>query len=71
MTPDKPETGYGYIQINQAVANAGAITVRRFVEKPDGITAQAYLNEGGYYWNAGMFVLPRENPANLRMEAIS
>lgn len=57
VTPDKPETGYGYIQITQAVANAGGITVRRFVEKPDGITAQAYLNEGGYYWNAGMFVL--------------
>ncbi len=57
VTPDKPETGYGYIQINQAVPNTGAITVRRFVEKPDCITAQAYLNEGGYYWNAGIFVL--------------
>lgn len=29
----------------------------RFVEKPDATTAQTYLNEGGYYWNAGMFVL--------------
>ena len=57
VTPDKPETGYGYIQINQAEANAGARTVRRFVEKPDASTAEAYLNEGGYYWNAGMFVL--------------
>jgi len=57
VTPDKPETGYGYIQINHAEANAGARTVRRFVEKPDASTAQAYLNEGGYYWNAGMFVL--------------
>jgi mannose-1-phosphate guanylyltransferase / mannose-6-phosphate isomerase len=57
VTPDKPETGYGYIQINQAEANAGVNNVRRFVEKPDAATAQTYLNEGGYYWNAGMFVL--------------
>ena len=57
VTPDKPETGYGYIQLNQAEMNAGINTVRRFVEKPDAATAQTYLNEGGYYWNAGMFVL--------------
>lgn len=57
VKPDKPETGYGYIQINQAEANAGLHAVRRFVEKPDANTAQNYLNEGGYYWNAGMFVL--------------
>jgi mannose-1-phosphate guanylyltransferase/mannose-6-phosphate isomerase len=57
VTPDKPETGYGYIQINQAEPNTGVSTVRRFVEKPDANTAQTYLNEGGYYWNAGMFVL--------------
>ena len=57
VTADKPETGYGYIQVNQAETNAGLHAVRRFVEKPDASTAQAYLNEGGYYWNAGMFVL--------------
>jgi mannose-1-phosphate guanylyltransferase/mannose-6-phosphate isomerase len=57
VTPDKPETGYGYIQINKAETNAGVNTVRRFIEKPDAATAQTYLNEGGYYWNAGMFVL--------------
>lgn len=57
VTPDKPETGYGYIQINQTEANTSAYTVRRFVEKPDANTAQTYLNEGSYYWNAGMFVL--------------
>ncbi len=33
------------------------MTVQRFVEKPNIETAQKYLNEGGYYWNAGMFVL--------------
>lgn len=57
VTADKPETGYGYIQVNQAEANCVLHAVRRFVEKPDASTAQAYLNEGGYYWNAGMFVL--------------
>lgn len=57
VTPDRPETGYGYIQISHAEANAQVHAVRRFVEKPDVTTAEAYLNEGGYYWNAGMFVL--------------
>ena len=33
------------------------MSVQRFVEKPDASTAQKYLDEGGYYWNAGMFVL--------------
>lgn len=56
IPPDRAETGYGYIQ---AVVSAGqeAMVVKRFVEKPDVITAQAYLDEGGYYWNSGMFVL--------------
>ena len=59
VTPDKPETGYGYIQVDQPLqAKVEAIqSVQRFVEKPDAATAQTYLNEGGYYWNAGMFVL--------------
>jgi len=59
VTPDKPETGYGYIQVAKSLqGKAEAIKlVQRFVEKPDVNTAQTYLNEGGYYWNAGMFVL--------------
>ena len=57
VTPDKPETGYGYIQISKSEADAAVRIVRRFVEKPDANTAQTYLSEGGYYWNAGMFVL--------------
>ena len=56
ITPDRPETGYGYIQAS-AGTNEAAMSVQRFVEKPDASTAQQYLNEGGYYWNAGMFVL--------------
>jgi len=56
ITPDRPETGYGYIQA-QVLNTDGAMAVQRFVEKPNAATAQQYLNEGGYYWNAGMFVL--------------
>jgi mannose-1-phosphate guanylyltransferase / mannose-6-phosphate isomerase len=55
IKPDRPETGYGYIKT--LPASASCFTVERFVEKPDAATAQSYLNEGGYYWNAGMFVL--------------
>lgn len=57
VTPDSPETGYGYIQIDPATAGKAAQTVKRFVEKPNEATAKAYLEEGRYYWNAGMFVL--------------
>ncbi|HBN90071.1 MAG TPA: mannose-1-phosphate guanylyltransferase/mannose-6-phosphate isomerase [Rheinheimera sp.] len=55
ITPDRPETGYGYIKV--ASSDEAVATVERFVEKPDLVTAQAYLDEGGYYWNAGLFVL--------------
>ncbi len=60
VTPDKPETGYGYIrteQISSALKLADVFNVAAFVEKPNQATAEAYLKEGGYYWNAGMFVL--------------
>lgn len=56
ITPNSPETGYGYIQ-STAEAQEPAMFVQRFVEKPNAATAQQYLAEGGYYWNAGMFVL--------------
>jgi mannose-1-phosphate guanylyltransferase/mannose-6-phosphate isomerase len=65
VTPDKPETGYGYIQVD-SLADHGeehsesAIQcqeVLRFVEKPNLETAQQYVTEGHYFWNAGMFVL--------------
>jgi mannose-1-phosphate guanylyltransferase/mannose-6-phosphate isomerase len=54
ITPDRPETGYGYIR---SVPETGAARVAQFVEKPDLETAQRYLAEGGYTWNSGMFVL--------------
>ena len=54
ITPDRPETGYGYIR---AEGSGGALKVAQFVEKPDLGTAERYLAAGGYFWNAGMFVL--------------
>jgi mannose-1-phosphate guanylyltransferase/mannose-6-phosphate isomerase len=59
VTPDFPETGYGYIQVEKSSADVqvAAKIVKRFVEKPNEATAKSYLEEGGYYWNAGMFVL--------------
>lgn len=56
ITPDRPETGYGYIQ-TRAQDGAEVMSVQRFIEKPNAEIAQQYLKEGGYYWNAGMFVL--------------
>ncbi len=55
ITPTRPETGYGYIQ-GGAEVSSGVWEVKRFVEKPDVATAKKYLEEGGYFWNAGMFV---------------
>jgi mannose-1-phosphate guanylyltransferase/mannose-6-phosphate isomerase len=62
IQPDRPETGYGYIHAphkgeESSDAAIQSMTVQAFVEKPNSETAQRYLAEGGYYWNAGMFVL--------------
>jgi mannose-1-phosphate guanylyltransferase / mannose-6-phosphate isomerase len=57
VVPDRPETGYGYIKTQAESAATSIFTVARFIEKPDASTAQHYLAEGGYYWNAGIFVL--------------
>ncbi|HET9623180.1 MAG TPA: sugar phosphate nucleotidyltransferase, partial [Kofleriaceae bacterium] len=60
ITPTRAETGFGYLEIAAPIAAAapGAVTaVRRFVEKPDAATAEAYVASGRYLWNAGMFCL--------------
>ncbi len=54
ITPTGPETGYGYIRAEPA---ADGLAVGAFVEKPDAARARRYLEEGGYYWNSGVFVL--------------
>jgi mannose-1-phosphate guanylyltransferase/mannose-6-phosphate isomerase len=57
ITPTAPETGYGYIKRNAKQGSQGEYAVERFVEKPDAQTAQAYLADGNYLWNSGMFVM--------------
>lgn len=58
ITPTHAETGYGYIRAGAPVAGApGCVAVDRFVEKPDRARAEAWLAEGGYAWNSGIFVL--------------
>jgi mannose-1-phosphate guanylyltransferase/mannose-6-phosphate isomerase len=55
--PDAPETGFGYIQSEaEQSPDNGIFKVLRFVEKPDIATARAYLAEGNYSWNSGMFL---------------
>ena len=57
ITPDAPETGYGYIRQAEALDGLeGSFRVARFVEKPDRITAERYLANGAYVWNSGMFL---------------
>lgn len=56
IRPTAPETGFGYIQRGGAIANHRGYDVARFVEKPDATTAAGYLADGGYDWNAGIFM---------------
>lgn len=56
VTPDQPQTAYGYIVCGEARAD-GARAVKRFVEKPDVATAQQLILDGQARWNAGIFLL--------------
>jgi mannose-1-phosphate guanylyltransferase/mannose-6-phosphate isomerase len=62
IKPLYPETGYGYIKIRQGAKGEGRgaegksyFEVQSFTEKPDMKTAERYFEQGGYYWNSGMF----------------
>lgn len=57
ITPHRPETGYGYILGEHSESSIEAWNVQQFIEKPDATRAQAYLEAGHYFWNAGIFVL--------------
>ena len=54
VTPDRPETGYGYLQL--AGRPEGVTTVTKFTEKPEVETARTMLEAGHYLWNAGLFM---------------
>ena len=56
ITPNYPETGYGYIKFDAQKKDGEAFKVERFVEKPNLEKAKEYLADGSYLWNSGMFV---------------
>jgi mannose-1-phosphate guanylyltransferase len=59
MKPNRPETGYGYIEANlsaQSLRNKEVFRVDSFREKPDLKTAQGYVKKSNYFWNAGIFI---------------
>ncbi len=55
ITPRGPETGYGYIEGGESICEDG-LKIKRFVEKPNALTAEQYLSSGNFFWNSGMFV---------------
>ena len=56
IQPARPETGYGYLELETASSDGEAVKLQRFVEKPDRDTAQTMLDAGNYLWNAGIFL---------------
>lgn len=59
MKPNRPETGYGYIEANlsaNSLRNKEVFRVDSFREKPDLSTAQEYIKKNNYFWNAGIFI---------------
>ncbi len=73
MKPSRPETGYGYIQADlstNSLRNKEIFRVDQFREKPDLATAQRYVRENNFFWNAGIFIWRVETIVNaLRMYA--
>ena len=64
MTPNRPETGYGYIKFTDNKVNVNeseVIKVEKFVEKPSLEVAKEYLEDGSYLWNGGMFIWTVDN----------
>lgn len=61
ITPTRPETGYGYIQLDdrsedRPYAEQGAFAITTFAEKPNLETAKRFLESGDFVWNSGMFI---------------
>ena len=63
VEPDCPHTGYGYIETE--AGNSVDFRVKRFVEKPKHEVAEAYLDAGGFYWNAGIFLFKAKTMLDL------
>jgi len=68
ITPTRPDTGFGYIEVAQtseATQGLGWFVVKRFVEKPDLLTAEEYIKNKNYFWNSGIFIF---TPTALHQE---
>lgn len=65
IKPDRPETGYGYIEVNGDSITLNTVhKVKRFREKPNLETAEDYVASGRYIWNSGMFIFALETIFN-------
>jgi mannose-1-phosphate guanylyltransferase len=84
ISPDRPETGYGYIKYDKEYAKEAeesdaavdleafkVLPVEAFVEKPSKEKAEKYINEGNYLWNGGMFIWSANNILNLTKTHLS
>ncbi len=56
IKPTRPETGYGYIQIDEKEVSENIFKVYTFAEKPNYATAVRFLESGDFFWNSGMFI---------------
>jgi mannose-1-phosphate guanylyltransferase len=73
--PNRPETGYGYIEAGSAldtpVRNERVFRVKRFTEKPNLERAEEFVAAGNYFWNSGMFLATARTFANAFREHLS
>jgi mannose-1-phosphate guanylyltransferase len=67
VTPNRPETGYGYIETGDAMPT-GELRVRRFTEKPNQERAEEFVAAGNYHWNSGIFIWSARTLANAVRE---
>jgi len=67
IRPNRPETGYGYIEAG-ALYREDALHVRRFTEKPNTETATEFVAAGNYFWNSGMFLWRAQTLADALRE---
>jgi mannose-1-phosphate guanylyltransferase len=70
VKPVRPETGYGYIETGDALADT-VLRVRRFTEKPNRARAEEFMLAGTYYWNSGIFLWTARTLANAIREHLS
>lgn len=56
ITPDRPETGYGYLELSAPPAEGRTVPLQRFVEKPNAKRAAEMIADGRHLWNAGIFL---------------